>query len=73
MKYYMLFAGKEYYPYGGMKDWADCYDSVEEAKEVAKEIIYNFHELPVAFKYDWWQIVDADTWEILEEGYNTWK
>lgn len=32
MKRYWLLAGDDYYPVGGMRDLAGCFDTIEEAK-----------------------------------------
>ena len=58
MKRYLLFAGTNYYPAGGWKDFRDSYDSLAEAMKCGEEFTIE----PTAPLYDWWHIVD------LEEG-----
>ncbi len=38
MKRYMLFVYETYYPYGGMNDFADSFDKLDEAISKGKEI-----------------------------------
>lgn len=54
MKRYLLFAGDNYYPSGGWGDFVDGFDSVEQAALKLAER-----------SYDWFQIVDATTGEIV--------
>ena len=59
MKNFLVFAGINYYPSGGVKDFKKSFDTEREA------LLY------VANKHgeylDWWQIVDRDTFTIIEE------
>lgn len=63
MKRYWLFAGKEYYPNGGMEDYKADFDSVEDAKaafdsaQAAEEKDYR--------KSDWAHIADSHTGKIV--------
>jgi hypothetical protein len=54
MKKYVLFQYDAYYPSGGLNDITGSFDTVEEAKQKAKED-----------KTDHTIIVDRDTWEIV--------
>jgi hypothetical protein len=56
-KGYLVFAGLHYYPY----DFICRAVSVDEAKS---ELL----GLGSSTAFDWWQIVDADTFEIVEKG-----
>lgn len=63
MKRYWLFAGKDYYPNGGIEDFKGDFDSVEDAKAAfdnaqAAEKIDNR-------KSDWAHIVDSTTAQIV--------
>lgn len=55
MKRYALFAGSWYYPSGGMADFVDSYDSLEEAIKEAKRPDEIF---PNDAKYDWAHVFD---------------
>ena len=48
MKRYMVFAGDNYYPGGGMDDHCGCYDTMVEAVRGIGEC-------------DWWHILDTKT------------
>lgn len=66
MKKYLLFAGDNYYPGGGMYDLIDSFDTIEEAIIKAKE------QRPYADSsgyqcYDWYHIVDKDTMNKIKE------
>lgn len=58
MKKYLLFCGAVYYPVGGWDDFEGVYSSIERAKEAAKE----------KWCCEWWHIVDADSFEIVERS-----
>jgi hypothetical protein len=67
---YFLFAGKNYYPDGGMQDLVGMFRSVEQARA--------FFDNPgkdedgYEIRFDWYQIatVDADGRLVLVEGYD---
>lgn len=50
IKRYLVFAGLNYYPYGGWSDFVDSFDNVTEA-----------HVCALNQKLDWWQVVDTQT------------
>jgi hypothetical protein len=54
MKKYLLFTFDCYYPNGGMNDYYDSFDTVEEARAVVKT--------------DYYQIVDKHTLEVVEQN-----
>lgn len=54
---YLLFAGDRYYPSGGWRDFKMAFASVALAKAAA---------LGFSDDYDWWQIVDKETHQIVE-------
>lgn len=56
MKRYLLFNGSNYYPSGGWRDFAGCFDDLEYAIEVAKHMYC-----------DWWHIVDTEDDRIVAE------
>ena len=51
-KRYILFAGDQYYPGGGMEDFRGTFDTVEEARAAAGR---------GRSRYDWAQVVDRET------------
>ena len=57
-KKYILFQCDAYYPMGGLGDITGSFDSIEEARDYMNE--------NPSFSND---IVDRDTWEIVEENY----
>ncbi len=59
MKAYLVFAGSQYYPDGGMADCVGRFDDFEAAQQRAKNKMY-----------EWWQIVDTSTLIIIEAGRN---
>lgn len=63
MKKYLLFAGHNYYPAGGVLDFIGDYDTLEEALEEAnRKEGWEDYKTEV---YDWWHVVDHDTMEII--------
>lgn len=63
MKRYLLFCNEEYYPEGGMNDFAGSFGSVEEAKESAGS------------KLDWAHIYDIKEERLVCRAVNEdiWK
>ncbi len=61
MKRYLLFAGDDYYPQGGINDLVDFFDTVELAKEKAERIV----EIN---NYDWYHIYDIVECKIILNG-----
>lgn len=57
-----LFADFAYYPYGGMWDYRGDFATVEEARAFAKRPQGESWEEP----WDWFQIVDLRTMEVVE-------
>lgn len=57
-KNYLLFLVNVYEAMGGMDDFIDSFNTVEECKKRAK-----------ALEYDWFQIVDRNELKIINEGY----
>ena len=54
-KRYWLIAGNDYYATGGMHDFRDCFDSVEEAETSAKKLDCD----------EWFHVVDITTGQIV--------
>lgn len=60
MKKYVLFTYVDYEQIGGMNNLIDSFNTIEEIKNKVK---YTYYDI-----YDYYQIVDRDTLEIVEEG-----
>ena len=56
MKRYIVFAGFDYYPGGGWDDFAGSFDTLSEAQAAG-----------IADHGDWFQILDTQTWELVNE------
>lgn len=65
MKRFLLFAGDEYYPLGGWRDFAKSADSAEE-------LMIEVEKLSVECDggFFWFQIIDSETGEELDENKN---
>lgn len=59
MKKYLIFAGHNFYPNGGVSDFKTDASSVEEARDY----LANSDE-----RFNWYQIVDKDTMKIVESN-----
>lgn len=53
---YLLFAGYNYYPGGGMNDYIDEFDDLEDAKQRGANVSDSY-----GTEYDWWHIYDTHT------------
>lgn len=63
---YALFAGDDYYPSGGMSDLIDRYETIDDARDVAlRSTLIGSVE---CHDYEWYQIVDLSTFEIVEQS-----
>lgn len=60
-KKYIIFTFDNYYPNGGINDLTGDFDTIKECRE---------RLMKKANSYSYWhyQIVDRDTWEIIEEN-----
>jgi len=58
-KFYFLFAGKTDNPEGGWRDFVSSFTFPHEA------MLYVARE-----KYNWWQVIDVRTREIIYEHYS---
>lgn len=78
MKRYLLFAGDNYYPSGGVNDFVMDYDTVEEAEAEAKKLYPSGHycwkaenaEWACRYPYEWWQVVDYEDMKLFSGGSN---
>tara|TARA_Y100000389_G_scaffold171943_1_gene179957 strand:+ start:371 stop:553 length:183 start_codon:yes stop_codon:yes gene_type:complete len=57
---YIIYAGDKYYPKGGANDIVGYYDSYDLTLKKYRQIVDN---------YDWIQILDIETKEILKHYY----
>ena len=57
IKRFVLFAGQDYYPLGGWKDYQGSYDTQTEAEHAMQTLALDFVE--------WFQIVDLQTGEFV--------
>ena len=60
MKRYWLFTWDKYYPSGGMNDCRSSFHTVEEAKTYLLDLSDT--------TYDYYQIVDSQTGNVMEEN-----
>ncbi|WKV23478.1 hypothetical protein SEA1_gp0130 [Salmonella phage SEA1] len=65
---FLLFGGDNYYPVGGYSDLIATAFSEDELRELIKENQKKTKHSDGQF--DWWQIVNANTHTIVDEG--TW-
>jgi hypothetical protein len=59
MKRFLVFAGDCYYPYGGMDDFQEDFDTMEEAKSFEAKIKLKWKDNWKNFK--WTKIWDSET------------
>lgn len=52
---FLLFAGNNYYPAGGMNDYVGAYESLLDALRKA-----------ASMRADWYQIVDRESMQVVE-------
>jgi hypothetical protein len=57
---YALFAGDNYYPCGGLRDLKGRFETLEDAR------VYVTTHLSYGEFYDWWHIVDTETFTIVQ-------
>lgn len=65
MKRYIVFAGYNYYPRGGWRDFKDSFKTEAEAIETAKA--YVLCSIPGNNRVDWSHIVDLKLQTIIHE------
>jgi|TARA_B100000900_G_C20588892_1_gene720816 hypothetical protein len=57
---YIIYAGDEYYPRGGANDIVGYYDTYDLTLQKFQQIVHS---------YDWIQVLDIDTKEIVKYYY----
>jgi hypothetical protein len=66
MKRFWLFAGDNFYPYGGMEDFAGDFDTAEAAAAAgAAGLAKRAHE---PGSIDWFHVLDTERREVVAEG-----
>jgi len=65
MSGFALFAGDDHYPCGGMEDFQGRFESFAAAREFLASGIDSDGE---EFDYDWYQIVDLASFEVVDRG-----
>jgi hypothetical protein len=68
MNRYALFAGDSYYPIGGFGDFLNTYVTPEEAIQAGTLFHTNYGYK--SYTYDWYQVVDLNSLEIIASGVN---
>ncbi len=68
-KRFWLFAGHNYYPGGGAKDFISSFDSLDEAVKYAKDNAKTISERVSYEDYIWYNVLDIETGKIAE-GYS---
>lgn len=63
---FLLFAGRNYYPAGGYNDLHSTATSEDELREIIAENKRLDHYS--AGRFEWWQIVNANTHVIVDSG-----
>jgi len=58
-KRFWLFAGDNYYPSGGMKDFKGSFDTAEEATTAS-----------ISLHIDWWEVYDTQECKIVGGNSN---
>jgi hypothetical protein len=63
MKRFLVFAGDAYYPEGGMNDFQEDFDTLEEARSFESKIIEKFKSMwKDSWKnFKWTEIWDSET------------
>ena len=58
---YWLFAGHSYYPHGGMRDYIDSFDSIDDAVKAFKD----YKDIDGSF-LDWYEVFDYELMEVVK-------
>lgn len=72
MKAYLLFAGNNYYPAGGIQDYQGDFDSIDEAVAFFENGYHNDWDEDKLNKceWDWWQIVLSADMSLVTDSWN---
>ena len=63
---YWLFAGHSYYPHGGMRDYIDSFDSIDDAVKAFKD--YNSSEDMEGIELDWCEVMDTESMKVVKSA-----
>jgi len=66
MKRFLVFAGDAYYPYGGMDDFQEDFDTLEEARSFEAKIIEKFKS---TWKDSWKNFKWSAIWDLETRTY----
>ena len=66
---YLLWAGDNYYPGSGLRDFKGFFPTVEEAEAFAKSKRPSAQDYP--FVYDWYTIVEHATMRVIKQESNS--
>lgn len=69
MKLFLLTAGDQYYPRSGSSDWIGFFETYEEAK--AKVIGTTKPYIIDGTDYDWYDIIDLETYIMCQDFKNS--
>lgn len=71
MKTYLLFAGDNHYPDGGISDYRGDFNSVDDAIDYFQsgEIRWLGDPAQYTVKWDWYQIVQSNDMTLVTNGY----
>ena len=70
MKRYLAFYGDFYYPQGGIDDFIDDYDTIEEAKEAITKAHLQNRKDDIKWEYAWCHIWDTETLkQVFSKGH----
>ena len=64
---YILFAGEDYYPVGGWRDFIGRYETKEEAIDLAKSMLLRKYH-PDTTNYSWYHVVNLLDGEFVATG-----
>lgn len=61
---FLLFAGENYYPNGGYKDFKGIFSSIDAAKKEGERLINQYH----LNSFDWYHIVSLTTFTTVYDN-----
>ncbi len=68
MKQYLLFAGDNYHPYGGIDDYQGDFNTVEEAVKQFRSGYYDNCSSRKQY-WDWYQVVKSEDMSFVTHGW----
>lgn len=64
MKRYWLFTGYSHYPHGGMRDYINSFDSIDDAVKAFDD--YNSGEDMEYIELDWYEVFDSEIMKVVK-------